>query len=127
MSPAAGSAERAARLRPTAPVAAGTGWSLLDRIATSIAVNRPSLRLLALDECDRHIGLVALLGTLRRTLPSLDLGKRRAVILVRTNRSDLHGNILSELRCGRRVDGVVLGGGAVEFHDGARDCKLRTH
>jgi len=62
----------------------------VDRIETHIAFDRPPPRLVALDQCDQHFELVPLFGALRCAPTGIDLGERRAVILVVADGPDVH-------------------------------------
>ncbi len=50
----------------------------IDRIEALVAVDRPPPRLIALDQCDQYIALIALFAPLRGTPTGVDRGKRRA-------------------------------------------------
>src|ERR1017187_10941975 len=62
----------------------------VDRIEIVFALNRPPLCLVALNQCNKHIELVALLAALNSAPARVDLRKRCAVILVGANGPDFH-------------------------------------
>src|SRR5262249_42973896 len=85
-------------------------------------VDRPSLRLIDVDQREQHIELVALLGALRRAPTGFDLGERYAMVFVGANWPDVHGGLLrnatlSVHRCGhiprecRRISRTRSAGG----------------
>ena len=53
----------------------------VDRIKALIDIDRPSLRFVNFDKCEKYVKLVAFLGALRCTPAGVDLGKRCPVIL----------------------------------------------
>src|SRR5215471_12085386 len=53
----------------------------VDRVEIPVDVDRPSLRLIDVDQREQHIELVALLSALRRAPTGFDLRERRAMVL----------------------------------------------